>query len=63
MIENFESTEFAKQEYKLNALINLKLIDLLEKQLNSIQKQFAVSNLQYSQKLRDRLWINDYKKN
>ncbi|MBP7400719.1 MAG: hypothetical protein KA954_14100 [Chitinophagales bacterium] len=62
MIENFESTEFAKQEYKLNALINLKLIDLLEKQLNSIQKQFAVSNLQYSQKLRDRLWINDYKK-
>ena len=62
MIDNFESKEFAKQEYKLNALSNLKLIDLLEKQLNSIEKQFSVSNLPYSQKLKDRLWINDYRK-
>lgn len=62
MIENFEEDDLARHEHKLYALRNLKLLELMEKELIAAEKSLNQSTARYLSILRNKIWIHDFKK-
>ncbi|MFN3939036.1 MAG: hypothetical protein ACK4IY_00525, partial [Chitinophagales bacterium] len=60
-LESFESSKVSAMEYRLTSLKELNLTDLLEKQTLTAEKLNETSELRYFQKLRDKIWLVDFK--